>query len=162
MDIINKLKKEYTIYGLINTLLYLFGSFLLLPFLHIFCKIKISLLKYVIWYVWSIAYTIYVWYILRKDISDQSKQITIDKVVYNWFVKGGFSSYQDVFILSEIKPLYEYAILGVIILIPISNNVSLKRRMEIVLYKIALFHITASFMLMDWNDLIVNYELRSL
>jgi len=159
MDIINKLKKEYTIYGLINTLLYLFGSFLLLPFLHIFCKIKVSLLNYVVWYVWSIAYTIYVLYILRKDISEQ---ITIDTVVYNWFVKGGFSSYQDVFLLSEIEPLYEYGILGVLILIPVANDMSLKRKAEIVLYKIALFHITASLMLMDWKHLIVNYKFRKI
>ena len=62
MDTINKVKKDYTIYGLINTLMYLFGCFLLLPFLHIFFKIKISLLNYIIWYVWSLAYTIYVLY----------------------------------------------------------------------------------------------------
>lgn len=159
MDVINKVKKEYTIYGLINTLMYLFGCFLLLPFLHIFCKIKISLLNYIVWYVWSLAYTVYVLYILRKD---KSKQSNIDKVTYNWFVKGGLSSYQDVFLLSEIEPLYEYAILGVIILIPVANEISLKRKTEIVLYKVAIFHITASLMLMDWKHLIVNYKFRKI
>ena len=159
MDIINKVKKEYTIYGLINTLLYIFGSFLLLPCLHIIGKIKISLLNYIVWYVWSFAYTVYVLYILRKD---KSKQSNIDKVTYNWFVKGGFSSYQDVFLLSEIEPLYEYGILGVLILIPVANEMSLKRKAEIVLYKIALFHITASLILMDWKHLIVNYKFRKI
>ena len=151
--------KEYTIYGLINTLLYIFVSFLLLPCLQIIGKIKISLLNYIVWYVWSFAYTVYVLYILRKD---KSKQSNIDKVTYNWFVKGGFSSYQDVFLLSEIEPLYEYGMLGVLILIPVANEMSLKRKAEIVLYKIALFHITASLMLMDWSNLVVNYEFRSL
>jgi hypothetical protein len=160
MDTINKVKKDYTIYGLINTLLYLFGSFLLLPFLQIFGKIKISLLNYVVWYVWSIAYTMYVLYILRKGKSKQ--QSNIEKVTYNWFVKGGFSSYQDMFLLSEIEPLYEYAILGVIILIPVSHEISLKRKTEIVLYKIALFHITASLLLMDWKHLIINYKFRKI
>tara|TARA_B100001094_G_C17907156_1_gene659398 strand:+ start:17 stop:520 length:504 start_codon:yes stop_codon:yes gene_type:complete len=158
MDIINKLKKEYTIYGLINTLLYIFGSFLLLPCLQIIGKIKISLLNYIVWYVWSFAYTVYVLYILKG----KSKQSNIDKVTYNWFVKGGFRSYQDVFLLSEIEPLYEYGLLGVLILIPVANEISLKRKAEIVLYKIAIFHITASFMLMDWNDMVVNYEFRSM
>ena len=158
MDI-NKLIKEYTIYGLINTLLYIFVSFLLLPCLQIIGKIKISLLNYIVWYVWSFAYTVYVLYILRKD---KSKQSNMDKVTYNWFVKGGFSSYQDVFLLSEIEPLYEYGMLGVLILIPVANEMSLKRKAEIVLYKIALFHITASLMLMDWSNLVVNYEFRSL
>ena len=101
----------------------------------------------------------YVLYILRKG---KSKQSNIEKVTYNWFVKGGFSSYQDVFLLSEIEPLYEYAILGVIILIPVANEITLKRKVEIVLYKIALFHITASLMLMDWKHLIVNYDFRYL
>ena len=162
MDI-NKLIKEYTIYGLINTLLYIFVSFLLLPCLQIIGKIKISLLNYIVWYVWSFAYTVYVLYILRKDkLSQKSKQSNIEKVTYNWFVKGGFNSYQDVFLLSEIEPLYEYAMLGILILIPVANEISLKRKAEIVLYKIALFHITASLILMDWNDLVVNYEFRSL
>lgn len=159
MDIINKLKNDYSIYGLINTILYIFVSFLLLPLLQIIGKIKISLLNYIVWYVWSFAYTIYVLYILRKD---KSKYSNIDKVTYNWFIKGGYNSYQDVFLLSEIEPLYEYAILGVLILIPVANEMSLKRKVEIVLYKIALFHITASLILMDWGNFVVNYEFRSL
>ena len=156
----NTINKDYTIYGVINTLLYLLGSFLLLPFLQIFGKIKISLLNYVVWYVWSIAYTMYVLYILRKGKSKQ--QSNIEKVTYNWFVKGGFSSYQDVFLLSEIEPLYEYAILGVIILIPATHGIPLKRKAEIVLCKIALFHITSSILLMDWKHLIVNYKFRKI
>mgnify|MGYP001165388910 CR=1 FL=1 len=162
MNVLNKLIDDYTIYGLINTILYLFVSFLLLPLLHISFNIKISLLNYIAFYAWSFAYTVYVIYILIKDkLIKQEKESKLEKVTYNWFVKGGFDSYQDVFLLSEIEPLYEYGMLGVLILIPVANEITLKRKVEIVLYKIALFHITASLMLMDWPNFDVNYKFRT-
>ena len=44
------IKKDLTFYGIINIILYMFGSFLLLPFINSYLKMKISLLNYVIWY----------------------------------------------------------------------------------------------------------------
>tara|TARA_Y100000389_G_scaffold201461_1_gene244244 strand:+ start:271 stop:519 length:249 start_codon:yes stop_codon:yes gene_type:complete len=71
---------------------------------------------------------------------------------------GGYDSYKDMFVLSELEPLYEYALLGIIILIPVANSMSYKEKFQAVLYKIAIFHIIATMMLMNWTDLIVNYE----
>jgi len=155
----NRIKDDITIYGLFNIVVYIVGSFFLLPIIQTFLKVNISLLNYVIWYVWSIAYTIYALYVINKD---KSKQSIIDKVTYNWFIKGGFSSYQNVFLLSELEPLYEYAMLGILVLVPVANKLSGKRKMEVVLSKVAIFHIISSLMLMDWEDLVVNYEFRSL
>tara|TARA_Y100000389_G_scaffold34134_1_gene29017 strand:- start:1205 stop:1699 length:495 start_codon:yes stop_codon:yes gene_type:complete len=151
------IKQDFTFYGIINIILYMFGSFLLLPLLHFYFKINISLLNYIIWYIWSIGYTFYVLYILNKDVEERNN---IQNVTYNWFIKGGLTSYQDVFLLSEKEPLYEYAILGVLILIPVANKMTVRRKVEVILLKVALFHITASFLLMDWTDLVVNYEFR--
>jgi len=155
----DRIKKDITPYGILNTCMYLIGSFLMLPFIQIFFKVKISLLKYIVWYIWSIAYTIYVLYVIKKS---KGKQPNMEKVTYNWFIKGGFSSYEDVFLLSEVEPLYEYGLLGVLILIPVANKLSMRRKAEIILLKIAIFHITSSLILMDWNNLVVNYEFRSI
>ena len=154
----DRVTKDLTVYGVINTSLYLAVNFALLPLLQFKFNMKISMLYYVIWYVWSIAYTIYVIYVIYKG---PQKQTNIEKVTYNWFMKGGYKSYQDIFILTEREPLYEYALLGIIILIPTKDNLSVRRKFEIVLYKIALFHITASLLLMDWKELVVNYEFRN-
>ena len=151
------IKKDLTFYGIINIILYMFGSFLLLPFINSYFKMKISLLNYVIWYAWSIGYTFYVLYILNNQ---PDKRNNIENVTYNWFIKGGLSSYQDVFIISEKEPLYEYALLGILILIPVANKMSIYRKFEVILIKVALFHIISSFILMDWSNLVVNYEFR--
>ena len=135
----------------------MFGSFLLLPFINSYLKMKISLLNYVVWYAWSIGYTFYVLYILNKQ---PDKRNNIENITYNWFIKGGLSSYQDVFIISEKEPLYEYGLLGVLILIPVANKMSIYRKFEVILIKVALFHIISSFILMDWSNLVVNYEFR--
>ena len=96
------IKKDLTFYGIINIILYMFGSFLLLPFINSYFKMKISLLNYVIWYAWSIGYSFYVLYILNKQ---PDKRNNIENVTYNWFIKGGFTSYQNMFLLSELEPL---------------------------------------------------------
>tara|TARA_B110000211_G_C14038143_1_gene535525 strand:- start:670 stop:1164 length:495 start_codon:yes stop_codon:yes gene_type:complete len=151
------IKQDLTFYGIINIILYMLGSFILLPLLHYYFKINISLLNYIIWYIWSIGYTFYVLYILNKQ---PDKRNNIENVTYNWFIKGGLSSYQDVFLISEKEPFYEYAILGVLILIPVANKMTIRRKVEVILLKVALFHITASLLLMDWTNLVVNYEFR--
>jgi|TARA_B110001469_G_C9451676_1_gene228116 hypothetical protein len=153
------IKKDLTFYGIINISLYIFGSFLLLPLLQVYFKTNISLLNYSVWYIWSIAYTIYVLYVLNIDAEERN---TIQNITYNWFIKGGYVSYQNVFLLSEKEPLYEYAILCILILIPVASQLSLKRKGEVILLKVALFHITASLLLMDWSHLVVNYEFRKL
>lgn len=155
---LNTIKRDITIYGVFNILVYIVISFILLPVLHIVAKMKISFLHYFIWYFISILYTVYIIYIINKD----KKQRDLDKVVYNWFIRGGYSSYQDVFILSEKEPLYEYGLLAILILIPVGDELSFKDKFKMILYKIAIFHIVSSFMLMDWKNLVVNYEFRSI
>jgi hypothetical protein len=141
-------------WGVINTIIYIYISFGLLPTLEIFTKVKISFINYLIWYIWSFAYSIYVLYIILK----KKRNTRVEKVTYNWFMVGGYGSYKDMFVLSELEPLYEYALLGIIILIPVANSMSYKQKFQAVLYKIAIFHIIATMMLMNWTDLIVNYE----
>jgi len=158
MDTLRKIKDNITLGGAINSLVYLIGCFLLLPIIDKYSNVKISLTYYIIWYVWSIAYTVYVIYILQKD----KLETTVNKVTYNWFIKGGYKSYQDIFVLSETEPLYEYLILSVLILIPTSNKLSYKSKVQIVLLKIAIFHIISSLLLMDWNYFIVNYKFRKI
>ena len=91
-----------------------------------------------------------------------NEQTNIENVTYNWFIKGGLSSYQDMFLLSEKEPLYEYGMLGVLLLIPVSTHLSMKRKTEVILMKVAIFHIISSLLLMDWNNLIVNYQFRDI
>jgi len=158
MDLFTKIKDNITANGAINSLLYLAVNFLLLPIIDKYSNIKISLTEYIIWYVWSITYTIYVLYILQKDKLDSM----VNKVTYNWFIKGGYKSYQDIFILSEVEPLYEYLILAVLIIIPTSNSISYKNKFQVILLKIAMFHIISSFMLMDWKSFRVNYKFRKI
>ena len=158
MDL-TRIKGELSIYGVINIILYICGSFLLLPFMALYLKTDISLLNYIVWYVWSILYTLYVLYILNKKPNEQTN---IENVTYNWFIKGGLSSYQDMFLLSEKEPLYEYGMLGVLLLIPVSTHLSMKRKTEVILMKVAIFHIISSLLLMDWNNLIVNYQFRDI
>jgi hypothetical protein len=150
------IKKDITIYGVFNILVYIVISFILLPILHIFLNIKISTIHYFIWYFISILYTIYIIHIIRKD----KKQSNIDKVIYNWFIRGGYSSYQDIFILTEKEPLFEYGLMFLVILIPVGNGLSIMDKFKIILYKIAILHILSSIILMDWKDLVVNYEFR--
>jgi hypothetical protein len=154
---LTRIKGDLTIYGVINIILYMCGSFLLLPFMKIYLKTDISLLNYIVWYIWSILYTLYVLYILNTKPNEQTN---IENVTYNWFIKGGLSSYQDMFLLSEKEPLYEYGMLGVLLLIPVSTHLSMKRKAEVILLKVAIFHIISSLLLMDWNNLIVNYNFR--
>tara|TARA_Y100000389_G_C17459400_1_gene520550 strand:- start:3118 stop:3600 length:483 start_codon:yes stop_codon:yes gene_type:complete len=158
MDLFTIIKDNITANGAINSLLYLAVNFLLLPIIDKYSNIKISLTEYIIWYVWSITYTIYVLYILQKDKLDSM----VNKVTYNWFIKGGYKSYQDIFILSEVEPLYEYLILAVLIIIPTSNSISYKNKFQVILLKIAMFHIISSFMLMDWKSFRVNYKFRKI
>lgn len=152
----NIIKKDITIYGVFNILVYIVISFILLPILHIFLNIKISSIHYFIWYFISILYTIYIIHIIRNN----NKQRNIDKVIYNWFIRGGYSSYQDIFILTEIEPLFEYGLMFMVILIPAGNGLSIMDKFKIILYKIAILHILSSIILMDWKDLVVNYEFR--
>ena len=102
----------------------------------------------------------------RRSLAHNEEEISVDNVTnienvtYNWFIKGGLSSYQDMFLLSEKEPLYEYGMLGVLLLIPVSTHLSMKRKAEVILLKVAIFHIISSLLLMDWNNLIVNYNFR--
>ena len=158
MDFFTKIKDNITANGAINSLLYLAVNFLLLPIIDKYSNIKISLTEYIIWYIWSVTYTIYVLYILQKDKLDSM----VNKITYNWFIKGGYKSYQDIFILSEVEPLYEYLMLAVLIIIPTSNSISYKNKIQVILLKIAMFHIISSFMLMDWKSFRVNYTFRKI
>ena len=160
MGIVDNIKKDITSGGALNIILYIVLTFILLPVLDKAAHINISLLHYLIWYIWGILYTIYVIYKLTKPPSERNT--TIDKVTYNWFIKGGYNSYKDVFILSEVEPLYEYGILMVLLLIPVEHKLSLKRKLEIILMKVAIFHIASSFMLMDWEELVVDYKFRNI
>ena len=158
MDLFTIIKDNITANGAINSLLYLAVNFLLLPIIDKYSNIKISLTEYIIWYIWSVTYTIYVLYILQKDKLDSM----VNKITYNWFIKGGYKSYQDIFILSEVEPLYEYLMLAVLIIIPTSNSISYKNKIQVILLKIAMFHIISSFMLMDWKSFRVNYKFRKI
>lgn len=151
------IKKDITIFGVFNILIYIFVSFLLLPFLQVYFKINISLLNYVVWYVLSFGYTLWSLYILNKDAEKRSH---MEIVTYNWFTKGGLSSYQDMFLLSEKEPLYEYGMLGFLVLIPVANKLTMRRKLEVIVMKVGIFHMISSFLLMDWSNLVVNYEFR--
>jgi len=83
-------------------------------------------------------------------------------ITYNWFIKGGYNSYKDVFLLSEIEPLWEYGLLLSLIVIPMGKDTKLKHKISAVLYKVAIFHIVASFMLIDWKSFNVNYKWRNI
>jgi len=94
MDL-TSIKHDLTIYGVINIILYICGSFLSIPFMSKYLKLDRPLLHYV-YYSCSGLSLIYVLFILNKKPEERNH---VQKVIYNWFIKGGLSSYQDVFLL---------------------------------------------------------------
>ncbi len=162
---LNKLRKDITLFGFINSLLYILISLILLPVIHWLRRGHITMLQYIIYYLWFIGATIYSLMIINKvnnkKYEDSNIKLNaVDKVTYNWFIKGGFKSYQDIFVLSEVEPLIEYGLLFSLILSPI--GVRTKSKVSGILYKIAIFHIVSSLMLLDWHTLVVDYSWRNI
>ena len=94
---LNKLRKDITLFGFINSLLYIIISLILLPIIHWLKRGHITMLHYIIYYLWFIGTTIYSLMIINKvnnkKYEDSNIKLNaVDKVTYNWFIKGGFKS----------------------------------------------------------------------
>ena len=146
-------KKDVSIYGIINIIIY-FGLLFLIETL---LRYKNNMFNgfnfyhYLIWYGIIITQTVYFILILVKP----KKFITsrFEKVVYNFFTIGGYKTFTDGFILTEKEPLFEYVFLFVFILIPfpIFKTITYKTRIVLLLSKIGLFHVISTLLLMNWK-----------
>ena len=165
--LLNKIKDDMKLFGLVNSLIYIILSLILLPVVHILNRKHITKLHYILYYTWFIGTTIYCLISIIKvnkyKYEDSNIKLNAaDKVTYNWFIKGGFKSYQDIFVLSEVKPLIEYGLLFSIILLPLGKSITTIKKLSGILYKIAVFHITSSLMLIDWKTLVVDYSWKNI
>lgn len=157
-------KKDVSIYGIINIMIY-FGLLFLIETL---LRYKNNMFNgfnfyhYLIWYGIIITQTLYFILILAKP----KKFITsrFEKVVYNFFTIGGYKTFTDGFILTEKEPLFEYVFLFIFILIPfpIFKTITYKTRIVLLLSKIGLFHVISTLLLMNWKtenvELNYNYD----
>ena len=57
----------------------------------------------------------------------------LHETVYNWFTVGGYDTYKNMFLLTEVEPLYEYIFLLMIMLIPVINNATTKEKAIMIL-----------------------------
>jgi len=173
VESVNMYTKDLSLLGILNIVIYVISMFLLLPIIDKYANIKISLFNYGIWYVFSILETLYLIYLIytyaikKKQSKNVDADDTVDKhklprVVYRWFTSGGLKSYQDMFLITEIEPLYEYILLFMILLIPIANNYTMKQKIVGIFAKIGIFHMISSVVLMDWSELTVDYAFRDI
>jgi len=96
---------------------------------------------------------IYIIYNINKYKDDM-----MSRTIYKFFTTGGFISYKDIFLTMELKPLFEYMILFMIILLPIFKKNTFKEKVLFIFAKIGIFHVISSFMLMNWKDFTVDYN----
>ena len=154
-------KKDLTIYGIINIIIYIS----LLIYIHYLLHYKYNMFRgfkdihYIIWYSTVIIQTLYFCMILYNP--EKYTKSRFGKNIYNLFTIGGYNSFKDILILSEKEPLYEYIYLFIFILIPfpILKNITYKKRILLLLSKIGLFHLISSLVLLDWKtkDVHLNY-----
>jgi len=94
--------------GILNVIIYIIMSFLILPIIDLGFGINVSSSTYIIWYVLSIMESIYTLYMLTDKVQASNKDVKLNKTIYDFFTVGGISSYQNIFVLAEKEPLYEY------------------------------------------------------
>jgi len=148
--------------GILNVIIYIIMSFLILPIIDLGFGINVSSSTYIIWYVLSIMESIYTLYMLTDKVQASNKDVKLNKTIYDFFTVGGISSYQNIFVLAEKEPLYEYGFLLMLLLVPVKNEKTNKEKIGLILGKVGLFHVMSSLILMDWDKLVVNYNYREI
>tara|TARA_B110001469_G_scaffold126857_1_gene145691 strand:- start:1598 stop:2092 length:495 start_codon:yes stop_codon:yes gene_type:complete len=154
-------KKDLKIGGIINIILYI-GLNL---YIQLYLSTKTSafsgfkIYHQIIWYSILISQNIYILLILSNPNKYNNK---MNKSMYNFFTIGGFNSIKDILIVSEEKPLIEYVLLFIFILIPwpILKKITWKNRFMLIFAKIGIFHFISSLILLNWKTDSVNYNLN--